>query len=386
MRLKVLQGSISAFCLLAAMPAWAQPPAPEAEQENPPPEPETQEPVQSEGITEIVVTAQRRAENIQDVPIAITAFSAEDLQAQGISNTLELARFVPNLVGQNNTGIGSANSYFLRGLGSTETIATFDPPVGTYVDDIYLSRQNANNLSLFDVERIEVLRGPQGTLFGRNTTGGAINVIMRQPGRDFGGFVELGYGRFDQVLARGSIDLPLTEGIAVKVSGYFQDDEGYVRNVTTNERLNDNDGWGARLGVRAEFSPALSWRASYMHVVSRAENILNFECNPGSPGGLRRPLRHDRPVRGGRPGALCPAGHQRAQSQLRPWPGSRHRHLHLQSGVGDQQRGHDQFHHRLCRPDAAIRAGLLRRARRPEPRRSEPSGARLPARRLQHPQ
>jgi iron complex outermembrane recepter protein len=283
MRLEVLQGSISAFCLLAASPALAQPgatgdPSGEAEAEA---SAEVQEP--EGGIPETIVTAQRRAENVQDVPIAITAFSADQLEASGITNTLELARFVPNLVGQNNTGIGSANSYFLRGLGSTETIATFDPPVGTYVDDIYMSRQNANNLSLFDVERVEVLRGPQGTLFGRNTTGGAINVIMRQPGNEFGGFVELGYGRYNAVLARASIDVPVSAGFAVKLSGYFQDDEGYVRNVTTGERINDNDGWGVRLGVRAELSPRISWRASYMHIVSEAENTLNFDCNPANP-------------------------------------------------------------------------------------------------------
>jgi iron complex outermembrane receptor protein len=246
-------------------------------------DPEEDEAPPAGGIQDIIVTAQRRAESVQDVPIAISAFSAEQLQAQGISNTLELGRFVPNLVAQNNTGIGSANSYYLRGLGSTETIATFDPPVGTYVDDIYLSRQNANNLSLFDVERVEVLRGPQGTLFGRNTTGGAINVIMREPGKDFGGYAEIGYGRFDRKLARASLDIPIAPILAVKVSGYFEDDDGYVKNVTTGDRLNDNDGWGARLGIRGEASDAVRWTASYMHIVSKGDNVLNFECNPANP-------------------------------------------------------------------------------------------------------
>nr|WP_232307657.1 Plug domain-containing protein [Sphingobium chungbukense] len=106
------------------------------------------------------------------------------MRSQGVSSTLELGRFVPNLVSMNNTGVGSANAFYLRGLGNTETIPTFDPPVGTYVDEIYLSRQNANNINLFDVERVEVLRGPQGTLFGRNTTGGAVNVILKEPARN----------------------------------------------------------------------------------------------------------------------------------------------------------------------------------------------------------
>ena len=110
----------------------------------------------------IVVTAQRREESVQDVPIAISAFNAAELETRGVTNALEVTQFVPNLVGLNNTGLGTANSYFLRGIGNTESIATFDPPIGTYVDDIYMSRQNANNLSFFDVDRVEVLRGPAG--------------------------------------------------------------------------------------------------------------------------------------------------------------------------------------------------------------------------------
>ncbi|MCJ8159817.1 TonB-dependent receptor, partial [Sphingomonas sp. LaA6.9] len=235
------------------------------------------------GIEDIVVTAQRRSESVQDVPIAISAFSADQLRNQGVSNTLELGRFVPNLVSMNNTGIGSANAFYLRGLGNTETIPTFDPPVGTYVDDIYLSRQNANNINLFDVERVEVLRGPQGTLFGRNTTGGAVNVILKEPGSEFGGFAEIGYGRFDKKVARGSMDIPLAESLSIKVSGYWQNDDGFTKNVTTGQRINDDDGWGARLGIRGELSPSVRWNGSYAHIVANGENILNFQCNPGDP-------------------------------------------------------------------------------------------------------
>ena len=269
-----LLGSVSACVALAlAAPAAAQD---TAQQES--------EASSAGQVADIVVTAQRREESVQDVPIAISAFSGAELQSRGVTNTLQLGVFVPNLVAQNNTGIGSANAYFLRGLGSTETIATFDPPVGTYVDDIYLSRQNANNLAFFDVDRVEVLRGPQGTLFGRNTTGGAINVIMKQPDFDrLSGYGEIGYGRFNKVFARASVNAPVSEGFALKISGYFQDDDGYVKNVTTGDRLNDDDGWGFRLGARAEFSPAIRWNGSYMHIVSNGENILNFECNPAAP-------------------------------------------------------------------------------------------------------
>jgi iron complex outermembrane recepter protein len=236
------------------------------------------------GIEEIIVTAQRRNEGVQDVPIAISAFSSDQMAAQGISNTLQLGQYVPNLFAINNTGLGSANGYYLRGLGNTESIATFDPPVGTYVDDIYLSRQNANNLSFLDVERVEVLRGPQGILFGRNTTGGAINVIMRDPSGEAGGYLEAGYGRYDRKLLRGSIDLPsIGDVMALKFSWFAQEDDGYVKNVTTGERINDDNGWGARLGIKIKLGENSTWRGSVAHLASNAENVLNFSCNPANP-------------------------------------------------------------------------------------------------------
>ena len=269
MMLTSFKAGTALFLLMSTMPLRAQTTTPAEEDER--------------GISDIVVTAQRRAQSVQDVPIAISAFSSAQIEAQGANNALQLAQYVPNLVAQNNTGTGSANAYYLRGLGNSESIATFDPPVGTYVDDIYISRQNANNLSLFDVERVEVLRGPQGTLFGRNTTGGAISVIMRKPGDTVSGYAEIGYGSYNKKLARGSIDLPLAPGLAIKASGYWQDDKGYVRNVTTGERMNDDDGWGARLAVRGDLAPDVRWNAAYAHIVSNGENILNFDCNPVAP-------------------------------------------------------------------------------------------------------
>ena len=255
----------TALSALIALPAYAQ----DAVEEE-------------SGVKDIIVTAQRRAENVQDVPIAISAFSSEQLSAQGINNTLQLGQYIPNLVALNNTGLGSANGYYLRGLGNSESIATFDPPVGTYVDDIYLSRQNANNLSFLDVERIEVLRGPQGTLFGRNTTGGAISIIMRDPGTEVSGYIEAGYGRYDKKLIRGSIDLPIDDVLGIKISSYSQNDDGYVKNVTTGQRINDDDGYGARLGFKLKIGERSSWKASVSHLVSNAENTLNFLCNPGN--------------------------------------------------------------------------------------------------------
>jgi iron complex outermembrane receptor protein len=247
------------------------------------PDGEAAEDVTQRGVSTIIVTAQRREESVQDVPIAISAFNQEELRTRGAFTALDVAQFVPNLVGLNNTGLGTANSYYLRGIGNSESIATFDPPIGTYVDDIYISRQNANNLSLFDVNRIEVLRGPQGTLFGRNTTGGAINVFLSEPGDEFGGYAEVGYGSYEQYLARASLDIPLADTFAVKVSGYFQDDEGWLINNLTGERGNESDSWGVRLGMRGELSDSVRWTGSYIHTESEAVNLLNFDCDPANP-------------------------------------------------------------------------------------------------------
>ena len=231
----------------------------------------------------IIVTAQRRSESVQTVPIAISAFSADTLSNRGIATPLQMINYVPNLFGANNTGLGSANAYYIRGLGNTESIASFDPPVGTYIDDIYMSRQNGNNFAFFDIDRIEVLRGPQGTLFGRNTTGGAVNVIMKKPGDRLGGFVEAAYGAYDLKMVRGSIDLPLNDAISVKVSGYFQDNDGYVNNTTTGERNNDSDMAGLRGAIQMKITDTLTWNGSGTYMRNSGENIINFTCDPRDP-------------------------------------------------------------------------------------------------------
>lgn len=234
-------------------------------------------------MEEMVVTAQRRAQSIQDVPIAVSAFSAQELEARQVTETLDLFRYVPNAIAHNNTGLGSANTYYIRGLGNTESVSTFDPPVGTYVDDIYMTRQNANNFSFFDVERVEVLRGPQGTLFGRNTTGGAVNVIMRKPGEEFGGFTEVGYGRFDKITARASVDVPVTDKLLTKVSGFYITDDGFVDNLTTGETINDEESWGIRGALRALPWDNVIWDFAVDYIDSDHASVFNFP-NPNGGG------------------------------------------------------------------------------------------------------
>jgi iron complex outermembrane recepter protein len=233
-------------------------------------------------LAEIVVTAQRREEKVQDVPIAISAFSADQLQALNVTETLGLAKLIPNLLAFNNTGLGTANGYFLRAIGNTESISTFDPPVGTYADDVFISRQNANNLGLFDVDRIEVLRGPQGTLFGRNTTGGAINVILKKPAEEVGGFVEAGFGQFGAQSVRASVDLPISDRVLTKLSGYYTKDDGFVSNPVTGENdLNATKALGLRAAARFLVSDDVTWDLSLQHISDEGLNIMNFAAGTG---------------------------------------------------------------------------------------------------------
>ncbi|MCU0760172.1 MAG: TonB-dependent receptor [Steroidobacteraceae bacterium] len=246
---------------------------------------QAQQPAEEEAsglLTEIVVTAQRRQEKVQDVPIAISAFTADQLQSLNVVEALGVSKLIPNLLAFNNTGLGTANGYFLRGIGNTESIATFDPPVGTYADDVFISRQNANNFGLFDVDRIEVLRGPQGTLFGRNTTGGAVNIILRKPEEELGGFLEAGFGQFGAQQLRASIDLPVSDRFLTKLSGYFLEDDGIVSNPITGENdLNATKGLGLRAAARWLVSDDVTWDVSVQYIEDEGLNILNFASGGG---------------------------------------------------------------------------------------------------------
>jgi len=226
-------------------------------------------------VEEIIVTAERREASIQDVPVAVSAYNDQTLEALQVEDTLDLINVVPNLFGGNNTGIGSANMYYMRAQGNDESIATFDPPVGTYIDGVYVSRQNANNFTLFDVERIEVLRGPQGTLFGRNTTGGAINVVLKDPSPETGGFVEAGFGRYSEYRVRGSVDIPLSDTFLTKFSGYHISNDGWLenRNPAVGGDFNVRDSIGLRADFRYMPTDRLTWDLTVEYIDDEAGNI-----------------------------------------------------------------------------------------------------------------
>ncbi|MBL8628480.1 MAG: TonB-dependent receptor [Rhodospirillaceae bacterium] len=238
------------------------------------------------GLEEIVVTAQRRAENLQEVPVTVTAFSPGELERRNIDTTIDLVKFVPNMLGHSNTGPATSNTYFMRGLGSTDTLSTIDLPVATYFDEIVISRQNANQLSFFDVDQIEVLHGPQGTLFGRNVTGGAISVTMKKPAEEFSGNAQVGYGRYNYYEARATVNAPISEKLLTQLGAFYTDDDGYVKNYATGDKLNDTNNLGLRGAFTGKLSDTITWNGSFNYMRARGTNLLNDTCdtlNPGVP-------------------------------------------------------------------------------------------------------
>lgn len=196
--------SVAGWAIVAAFSStslWAQETAPAAESEQVTTSDET-----GDQIEAIVVTARRLEENLQRAPVSVSALSATTLDNMNIRGVEQAARLVPNVssVEQSN-GIGG-NVVFIRGIGLQDALLTIDAPVGVYMDGVYLGRQASNNFDLVDPERIEVLRGPQGTLFGRNTTGGAVSIISKRPPSDFGGELKLGYASLDDFFAKAAID------------------------------------------------------------------------------------------------------------------------------------------------------------------------------------
>ena len=176
---------------------------------------------------EITVTATKREQSIYEVPIALSAFEGDKLAAQGITNLVDIGKFVPNLnVTQFSAGHTSSVNPFIRGIGLQDHLITTDPGVSVYVDGVYLGRQVGQNWSLSNLERIEVLRGPQGTLYGRNSIGGAINLITKQPGAEPGARVGLEVGSRGRMNGDFYGDTNLTDTIALSFNGGFKSRDG----------------------------------------------------------------------------------------------------------------------------------------------------------------
>ena len=214
-------------------------------------------PAADEAVGEIIVTAQKRSERLQDVPVAVSVVSGDALTTSGKPSLESATALIPSL---NFVKAGTAlnQTLFLRGLGTTSLSIAFDPTVSTVLDGVVFSRSAEAFTDLIDIERIEVLRGPQSTLFGRNASAGVINIVSRKPGDTFGGELEgaFYFNNGNEYRVRGAIDLPLGDNVRSRTTAFFDKYEGNIFNVApnVNHRVNGLKHWGVRSIVEADVS------------------------------------------------------------------------------------------------------------------------------------
>ena len=213
-------------------------------------------------LEEVMVTARRKEENLQDVPIAITAFSNDDLRENGITQLDDLRTNVPSL----NVSVGGSSTntpvVSLRGQRPAETLITLDPAVPLYFADVALTPTQGTNLSMYDLQNVQVLKGPQGTLFGRNSTGGAVLFTPKTPGDELGGYLEAQGGDYDMWGLEGAVDVPVGDQLRFRLAGKAVKHDGYQSNkadnaLRENDKFWDEDSKGVRLSM--QWSPTDSF-------------------------------------------------------------------------------------------------------------------------------
>lgn len=265
------------------------------------PEEEAETTAQPDGLNVIIVTATKRDANLQDIPVAVTAFSGEALEAQNAVEVADVARLTPNFYARVASGNPSALNYAIRGQVQNDVLATLDPSVGTYVDEHYWARAYGANASLLDVESVQVLRGPQGTLFGRNTTGGAVLINTNSPDTDDFSVAASGrYGRFDELSATGIVNIPIIkDGLAIRGAinyserdGYLTDN-GFANNIGGNQgqKYNGRETLTGRVKLLATPTDSIDIELS-AEIYDLESSMLSFQTvfafdQPGNPRAVR---------------------------------------------------------------------------------------------------
>jgi iron complex outermembrane recepter protein len=216
-------------------------------------------------LEEVVVTARKREETLQETPVAVSAFSGENLEELGIRNISDLTKVVPNVDMYSGNGTTGSGNVFVRGIGARNTGVNFDSGVGIYVDGVYVSRADGAVLDNVDVQSVQVLRGPQGTLFGKNTTGGAILYTTNKPNEEYGGHAEVRVGNYNQFDSQATVNVPLMgDTLMSRFSLYQTKSDGYVHSEIPDglppqapgnppfieDEYNDTDRWGGQAQLR----------------------------------------------------------------------------------------------------------------------------------------
>ncbi|KRA60156.1 TonB-dependent receptor [Caulobacter sp. Root655] len=254
-KLQVLAGVASAAMVAAAGQAMAQ---------------------EATALEEIVVTAQKRSENLQDVPVSVTAFTADQLKNQRVGDVLALSGLSPGL--QIKTDDNAANPrIFIRGIGVNDFNPSTASAVGVYLDGVYVASPMAQMAGFYDLQQVEVLRGPQGTLYGRNTTGGAINVTTKKPSNTPGADLAVDYGRFNSLNVQGGFGGPLGgDDLSFRISGLYDKSDGYTLNRLTGNKGNDADRKAVRGALRFTPDDKLTVDVSVNYSKSSGGSILTY--------------------------------------------------------------------------------------------------------------
>jgi iron complex outermembrane receptor protein len=215
----------------------------------------------AETLESIVVTARRREESLQDTPVAVTALTAAALERQQATGTMDLDKIAPNIQFHSYgtlTGNNSAAQVFIRGIGQTDATPAVDPGVGIYIDDVYMGRSVGGAMEFRDISSVQILRGPQGTLFGRNTIGGAVLLTTNAPGDNAGNSVRVGVGEDNLRELFGAFDIPMGETWSARIAVGGRERDGYVTRVFDGEDLGNEKMYTGQLGIRWKPSDAFS--------------------------------------------------------------------------------------------------------------------------------
>jgi iron complex outermembrane receptor protein len=238
------------------------------------------------GVTnEVIVTARRREETIQKVPLAISAFTAQDLDRTGTTNIGDLSEVIPSVTLEPSRATNSTLTAFIRGVGQQDPLAGFEQGVALYIDDVYIARPQGALLDIFDIERIEVLRGPQGTLYGRNAVGGAIKYVTRRLGPDPEASARLSYGSYNQIDAVGSFSAPVSDVLRVGGAVATLNHGGYGKNLTTGKGNYNKQVLAGRFSVEYLPSNALFVRLTGDYTLDDSNPVAGHRVFPAAVSG-----------------------------------------------------------------------------------------------------
>ena len=244
----------------------------------------------SVALEEIVVTARKREESLQDTPLAVSAFNARELEQRNIISVSEISQYVPNVQFDNvasESGGGNSSQIFIRGIGQTDYVLTVEPGVAMYLDGVYISKSMGSLIDNIDLERVEVMRGPQGTLFGRNTIGGAVSVISKRPSEEFEGTAEVTGGNYNRIDGKISLSGPVSDRVRLRLTAASQNRDGHVKRLVTGKREGSKQAVFGRLVAEVDVTENFLATASIDITETNEEMagrvaILTSEINPGA--------------------------------------------------------------------------------------------------------